>query len=224
MHESILVVAVHPDDETLGCGGTLLKSAARGDTLHWLLVTSAFEPDYSRVQIEQQGEQVETVRMAYPFDTLHWLKFPTTRLETIPLNDLIAAIREVVQKVRPSIVFTPHCSDIHSDHRVTFQAVSSVIKPFYMRQLGIRRVLSCEVLSETDATPPLAGNTFLPNVFVDISDTLERKLEIMALYQTEIKPDPFPRSLSSIRALARCRGATVSVEYAEAFMLIRELM
>jgi len=219
----ILVVAVHPDDETLGCGGTLLKHASQGDTLHWLIITSAHPQDYSQKIIAQQARQVSLVKKAYPFRTLNWLKFPTTRLETISLKTLIEAIEDVVQQVKPEIVFVPNPYDVHSDHRVTFSAAMTVFKPLSMPKRGIKRVLACEVLSETDAAPPLTNNVFIPNVFVDVSSTIERKLEIFSLYESELHSEPLPRSLSAIRALARYRGATIGVEYAEAFMLVREV-
>jgi len=222
MTSRILSIAVHPDDETLGCGGTLLKHAAEGEALHWLLITAVSEPDYTAAQITRQREQVEAVRKAYRFESVHWLKFPSSRLETLPLNDLIKPIRHVIQQVRPETVFAPNPSDVHSDHRIAFQAVTAALKAFYMRGLGVRRVLACEVISETEAAPPQGVCPFLPTVFVDISATLARKLEIMALYESEIQPDPMPRGPSAIRALARYRGASVGVEYAEAFMLIRE--
>jgi len=220
----VLAISVHPDDETLGCGGALLKYASQGDTLHWLLVTSAHPQDFSEEVIEQQAQQVFSVETAYPFTTLDWLKLPTTRLETLPLNTLIKAIEEVVERIDPEIVFVPNPSDAHSDHRVTFDAAMVVFKPFYMRKRGVCRVLACEVLSETDAASPLAQTAFAPNVFIDVSAIIERKLEILSLYESELHPDPLPRSLSAIRALARSRGATIGVEYAEAFMLIREVI
>jgi LmbE family N-acetylglucosaminyl deacetylase len=219
----VLVIAVHPDDETLGCGGALLNYAAQGNSLHWLVVTASHEPEYSSAQGLGQVEQVHAVERAYPFATLDWLKFPTTRLERVPFNDLVRAIRAAIERLRPEIVFVPNRSDVHSDHRIAFQAAMAVLKSFYMRSLRVRRVLACEVLSETDAAPPLAEHAFVPNVFVDVSTTLKRKLEIMGLYKAELQPDPFPRSPSAIRALARYRGATIGVEYAEAFMLVREV-
>ena len=224
MVESSLVVAVHPDDETLGCGATLLKLANLGASLHWLIVTSAYTPDYSAEQITMQSEQIEKVRQAYPFESLTWLKHPTTRLETLPLVSLIDGLRGCLAQVRPEWVFVPNRSDVHSDHHVVFQALSAVLKPIYMRSLGVKRVLTCEVNSETEAAFPLPENVFLPTSLVDISGTFERKLEIMELYKTEIHPEPLPRSPSAIRALARFRGATIGVEYAEAFMLMREIV
>lgn len=222
--KTVLAVAVHPDDETLGCGGTLLNYASHGVSLHWLIMTSAHEPDFSAHQCAQQEAQIEKVQRSYPFTTLHWLRLPTTRLETLPLNDVIGVIRPVIEDIRPQEVFVPNRSDIHSDHRVTFQAMAAVLKPFYMRSYGVQRVLACEVLSETDAAPPLAEHAFIPNVFVDISKNLDRKLEIMHLFESEIHPEPMPRSPSAIRAQARYRGSTIGVMYAEAFMLLYELL
>jgi LmbE family N-acetylglucosaminyl deacetylase len=223
MNNNIMVVATHPDDETLGCGGTLLKLAKKGAAIHWVLVTAAYEPGYSIEQIAIQAEQVENVRLAFPCESLTWLKYPTTQLDTIPVDSLIVALRKCLTQVRPELVFIPNHSDVHSDHRVVFHALSSVLKPIYMRSSGVNRVLSCETISETEAAPPLPECSFLPTVFVDISETFERKLEIMRLYKTEVHPEPLPRSPSAIRAQSRFRGATIGVEYAEAFMLIREI-
>ena len=219
----VLTIAVHPDDETLGCGGTMLKMAAEGDTLHWLVVTSAQAPQFSAEQIAQQARQVAAVQAAFPFATLDWLKFPTTRLDMLPLNDLVGAIRAVVARLRPETVFVPNRADVHSDHQVAFQASQAVLKSFHQSALGVRQVLACEVLSETDAAAPLAERVFLPNMFVDVSATFARKLEIMRLYESEVQAEPMPRSPSAIQAQARVRGATIGVHYAEAFMLLRGL-
>lgn len=220
---NILTIAVHPDDETLGCGATLLKHRAQGARIHWLLVTSAQSPEFSASQIERARDQIEQVRAAYPFDGFHWLELPTTRLDALPISGLIERIRSIVEQVRPETIYVPNRSDVHSDHRVVFDACMAVVKTFYMQLLGVRRVLACEVASETDAAPALAETAFLPTVFVDVTDTFERKLELMSLYLSELHPEPMPRSLSAIRAQGRVRGATMGVTYAEAFMLLREL-
>jgi N-acetylglucosamine malate deacetylase 1 len=224
MGERVMVVAVHPDDETLGCGGTLLRHAAAGDSLHWLLLTAAHEPLYAAAEVAGQAAEVSVVERAYPFTSLDWLRLPTTRLETIPLGELVARIREVVARVRPAVLFVPNRSDAHSDHRVAFQATLAVVKSFTMAPLGVRRVLACEVPSETEAGPPLAENAFVPNVLVDVGATLERKLEILAHYRSQVQAEPGPRSLSAVRALARWRGASGGLQDAEAFTLIRELV
>lgn len=221
---NILAIAVHPDDETLGCGGTLLRLAAEGASLHWLLLTAIRPPHCPPEQVERQRRQVESVRGAYPFASLDWLEHPAVELERVSLGQLVKDIRAVVARVRPAWVFIPHRGDAHSDHRVAFAAVHAVLKSFYLRSLGVRRVLMCEVISETDAAAPLPECAFVPNLHVDISSTMERKLEIMALFQSELHPEPLPRSFSAIRAQARWRGATVAVPYAEAFMLLREVL
>lgn len=219
----VLVIAPHPDDETLGCGGTLLKYAANGHTLHWLLITAMTEDSYSEKEIRQQIVQVNKVKAAYPFNTFDWLQLPTTRLETLSLEKIIEKIRMVIKKLCPEIVLLSNRSDVHSDHRVIFQAASSVLKPIYMREYGVEKILMYETLSETESAPPLSESAFMPNVYVDISNFLNRKLEIMELYETEMQSEPLPRTSSTIRALARYRGATVAVQYAESFMLLREI-
>lgn len=221
----VLAIAVHPDDETLGCGGTLLRHLASGDTIHWLVVTATTVPDFSAERIQTQERQIAAVREAYGFASMQWLRFPSTRLETLPVNALIGAMREAIAAVRPEVVYVPNRSDVHSDHRVVFEASMAVLKSFYMRSLGVRRVLACEVPSETDAGPALAEQAFVPNVFVDVSETLRQKLRIMGdVFESELQGPFMPRGLSALEALARHRGAAIGVEFAEAFMLMREIV
>jgi len=220
---AVLVIAPHPDDETLGCGGTLLKHVGQGDDVYWVVVTHAWEPKYSSETVRRQVKQVEAVAAAYPFSQTVNLEFKTTRLDEAPMNGPIDRLREVLQKVRPEVVYVPSPFDAHSDHRIVFDAAMAVMRPFYMKSLGIRRILACEIPFETDAGAPVFQAGFVPQVFSDISGTMERKLAIMKLFDSEIQPEPLPRSLSAIRALARHRGATAGLEYAEAFMLVREI-
>ncbi len=220
----VLAIAAHPDDETLGCGGTLLKHRKAGDELYWLVVTRAHTPEWPEETLKRKADEVQKVGEAYGAERVFELGLPTTRLDTMPQVELINHIRTVVDEVKPGIVFVTHEGDVHSDHRAVFVAVMAVLKPFYMAQLGVHRVLSYETLSSTDASPNTPGQTFLPTVFSDISAYCEEKLEIMSLYKSEIHPDPLPRGPSAIRAQARYRGAAIGVEYAEAFTLIRELV
>lgn len=220
---NILVISVHPDDETLGCGGTMLKHRDRGDTLYWLIVTQAHEPQWPKVVIERKAAEVQRVAEAYGVVRYIRLGFPTIRLDTIPQADLINSIRETVTQVTPQVVYLVHNGDVHTDHHAVFLAALSVLKPFYMAQHGVQRVLSYETLSSTEAAPPHHTSAFIPDVYSDITPYMDRKIEIMALYESETQPDPMPRGPSAIRALARYRGATIGVEYAEAFKLIREI-
>jgi LmbE family N-acetylglucosaminyl deacetylase len=219
----ILVIAPHPDDETLGCGGSLLKHKSNGDSLSWVVATRGHEPHWSADLLDRKEKEIASVTAAYGFDQTIRLNFPTIRLDTIPLEEFIAAIRNAISDCKPELVYLNHFGDVHSDHRIVFEATLSVLKPFYSGTHGVKRILSYEVVSSTDAAPLNPARAFVPNVFTDVTDFLEKKLEIMALYESELQPSPLPRALDNLRALARLRGATIGVEFAEAFMLVREV-
>ena len=219
----VLAIAPHPDDETLGCGATLLKHQSAGDSLCWLIATRAHEPQWSVEVLARKESEIAEVTRAYGFEKVFRLGLPTTRLDVVPLDEIINGIRDAIGEAKPDLVYLNHAGDVHSDHRRLFEAAVSVLKPFYSAKHGVRRVLSYEILSSTDAQPPTAAQCFAPNVFTDVTSFLERKLEIMALYASEVQPHPLPRAESSIRALARYRGATIGTEYAESFMLVREV-
>jgi LmbE family N-acetylglucosaminyl deacetylase len=219
----VVVIAPHPDDETLGCGGALLKHKANGDSLSWVVATRGHEPQWSAELLERKEQEIGRVAAAYGFENTFRLNFPTIRLDTIPLEEIIVALRDVITDAKPDYVYLNHHGDVHSDHRVVFEATMSVLKPFNSSKHGVRRVLSYEVFSSTDAMPANPARAFVPNVFMDVTEFLEKKLEIMALYESELQASPLPRAVDSLRALARYRGASIGVEFAEAFMLVREV-
>jgi LmbE family N-acetylglucosaminyl deacetylase len=219
----ILVIAPHPDDETLGCGGSLLKHKSNGDSLSWLVATRGYEPQWSAELLERKEREIGAVAAAYGFDNTFRLNFPTVKLDQTPMEEIISSVRDAVTDCKPEWVYLNHAGDVHSDHRVLFEATMSVLKPFYLARHGVKKILSYEVFSSTDAAPVNPARAFLPNVFTDVTEFLERKLEIMGLYESELQATPLPRALDSLRALARVRGATIGVEYAEAFMLVREV-
>ena len=213
----VLCIAVHADDETLGCGGTILKHKAQGDEIHWLLLTGPTENhpcNFTQEHIEARAERVNG------YDSLEYLALPTQMLHTLDLRDIIQKISEVMKRIQPNIIYTMFANDVHSDHRVSFDAVYSCTKSF--RYPFIERIYMMETLSETEFALATPANTFLPNVYVDITDFMEKKLEIMQMYPTEVMQEPYPRSLSSIKALARTRGSRAGVMYAEAFQLLYE--
>lgn len=220
---AVLVIAPHPDDETLGCGGTLLRHRANGDDIHWLIVTAMTEDSgFSADQIAARDKEITTVAEAYQFSSVTQLGFATAGLDALPLNDIVSAMGKAFETVRPEILYTPFPGDVHSDHRVTFDAVSACSKWF--RHDSVRRVLACEIPSETDFGIDPAKAPFRPNLFVDMSAHLEGKINIMKTYDGEMGDFPFPRSEQAIRALAQIRGGQAGCEAAEAFMVLKEII
>lgn len=215
-----LVIAPHPDDEILGCGGTLLRRKAEGGTLGWLIVTGMDEQSgWSAERIRQREEEIARVASLTGFDKVFNLGFPAARLETLPLRELVAAFSSIFESFEPEELLVPHRGDVHSDHRVTFDTVAACAKWF--RYPSVRRVLGYETVSETDFG--LSPETvFHPNVFIDIGKYLERKLEILSVYKTELGEFPFPRSIRAVRSVAEWRGASAGYQAAEAFELLRE--
>ena len=219
----VLVIAPHPDDELLGCGGTLLRRKNEGATLGWVIMTKISEDTgWSKESVQERKNEIEQVRKGLGVQPGHLfqLGFPTTRLDTLPMGELIAKVSEVFQIFQPEEVFIPHQGDAHSDHRITFEAVSACTKWF--RYPSVKRVLSYETLSETEFSLD-SSKAFQPNVFVDISSYLEQKLELLRIYASELGEFPFPRSETAIQALAQFRGASSGFEYAEGFELLREI-
>lgn len=224
MSRSIAIISVHPDDETLGCGGTMLKHRAAGDSLHWLIVSRALASQWSDELKAVKAAEIKAVAEAYEMSSWKQCEFPAAHLDTVAKNDLIHAINGFLDSIQAETVYLVHGGDVNSDHAAVFDAVTSVVKPFHLKRLGIRRVLCYETLSSTDAAPALAHRAFLPVVFSEITPWIDRKIEIMGLYASETQAELMPRGASAIRALARWRGATIGCEYAEAFMPLREII
>lgn len=215
-----LVVAPHPDDEILGVGGTLLRRKAEGASVAWLIVTAmTSESGADEEQIKRRADEIRRVTELVGFDAVFNCNFPTTRLDRVPMGELVARMGEIFASFAPDEVFVPHPSDVHTDHRVVFDAAAGCVKWF--RFPSVKRVLAYETLSETDFS---LGNSqgFHPNVFVDIEPFLEGKLRAMDVYASEMGVFPFPRSRETIIALATLRGAASGFKAAEAFELLRE--
>lgn len=215
----VLIIAVHPDDETLGCGGTLLKHKANGDEIHWLICTQTDIKNYFYTIREREIEKVYDL---YDFDTVTNLKLTTMQVDEYSMSDLIGKISKVMNEIKPNIIYLPFKGDVHSDHRKIFEASYSCTKSF--RYPFIKKIYMIETLSETEFAPSTKEDNFIPNVFVDISEFMDKKIEIMKVFESEIAEHPFPRSERNLRALATLRGATAGCEYAESFMLLKEII
>lgn len=223
---SILILAAHPDDEVLGCGGTIAKLADQGAT-----VNVAFLADgvFSRSGgIETHQAELIARRAASQkacnilgVNCVYFGEFPDNRMDTIALLDIIKPIEALIAKYQPNTVFTHHSGDVNIDHQCIHEAVVTACRP--QRGNPVKTLLCFEIPSSTEWQLPGSAPIFAPNWFIDISDTLNRKLAALNAYATELRDWPHPRSMQGVESLARWRGATVGVAAAEAFTLGRRL-
>ncbi|MFI8711548.1 PIG-L deacetylase family protein [Brevibacillus brevis] len=220
--KNILIIAPHPDDETLGCGGTLLKHKHAGDNISWLIMTTMDSTMFSSEHIQKRQKEIQKVAELYGFQETIQFSFKTTQLDTIPMGKLVTYIGDVFRKINPDTVYLPYRGDAHSDHKATFDASVSCIKWF--RYPSVKKAMVYETLSETDFGLNTDSNGFRPNIFSGIDGLLDRKIEIMKVFESEIGEFPFPRSEESIRALAALRGTACGCKAAEAFMLLKEVI
>ena len=219
----ILVIAVHPDDETLGCGGTLLKHKANGDEIHWLIATDIKESEgYGISTIRKRNKEITKIDELYGFTSVNKLDLSTTKVDTYSMSVLVSKFSSVIDRIKPDIIYLPFKSDVHSDHKYIFDAAYSCTKVF--RHPFIKKIYMMETLSETEFSLSTKEDSFVPNVFVDISEFMDKKIKLMNIYESEIGKHPFPRSERNIRALATYRGATSGCNYAESFMLLKEII
>lgn len=220
MKKKILIISAHPDDETLGACGTLLKHKDEGDFLIWVIITHMFEDQgFDKKRISSREEEIAIVAKEIGFDKVINLSYPTMTLTGTSLQSLIPQISKIFLEICPEIIYCPNRSDAHSDHRVVFDAVIACTKSF--RYPFIKKVLMYECISETEFAPQLAERMFIPNYLVDITPYIQKKNDIMKIYKSEIGNHPFPRSETNILALATFRGAMAGVSFAEAFHVVK---
>ncbi len=218
--KNIVIISAHPDDEVIGAGGTILKHKQNGDNIYWIIVTDVFEEfGFSLERIESRHQEIVDVAECLGVKKYFQLNYPTTNLSSSSLMKLVPEISDIFSETKPEVVYCLNRSDAHSDHRIVFDAVMACTKSF--RYPFIKLVLMYECISETEFAPILPEKVFQPNYYVDITPYLKRKLEIMSIYESELGEHPFPRSLRNMEALATFRGASVGVEYAEAFQLLK---
>jgi len=217
---NILVVSPHPDDETLGAGGSILK-LKKEHQIFWLNITDMSPlAGYTEEQRAARAIQIEKIADLYQFDGVKNLMFPTTKLKEVPDDKAIQEIGAYVDEICANWIFLPDYNDVHSDHKIVFDWCFACTKVF--RHPSVKAVMTMEILSETNFGYPACSS--IPNFYVDISDTLEQKLQAAMIYDTEMGEHPFPRSLADIRALATLRGSEAGVEFAEAFRVIKAVL
>ena len=216
----VLVIAPHPDDETLGCGGSLFKHELNKDDVSWLIVTEInTSQGFSALEVENRDSEIHKVSQEYGFINTYNLRLPTTKLDPIPFTKIVNKISDLFKKIRPELIYIPFVYDVHSDHQIISKAIQSNLKWF--RHDYIKKVMMYETLSETEFGF-LEKKPFNPNIFVDITEFLEKKINVMNIYKNEMGAFPFPRSEKTIRSLASLRGSQSGFNAAEAFELVFE--
>lgn len=217
----VLVIAPHPDDEIIGVGGTIAKRAKNGDEVFVCVVTKGQEPLFSKESVESVRQECREADKLLGVKRTVFLDFPAVMLETVPRYQLNSKICEVIQKVNPVEVYIPHRGDMQLDHQIVVDAAMVALRP--RGEIYPKRIYAYETLSETGWNVPNTVNEFIPTVYEDITDTFHAKLDAMSMFETQLAPFPSARSIGAIEALARFRGASVSLGAAEAFSLIREV-
>lgn len=223
MSDIILVVAAHPDDEILGCGGTVARLANEGAKVYTLLLGQGIAARRDSLDKKEYQEQIAKLKKCthdanrvigaqevFSFD------FPDNKFDTVALLDIIKTIEKIKNKIKPNAIFTHYEKDLNIDHRITYEAVITATRPLPGEM--VREIYSFEVLSSTEWHYPLA---FSPNTFFDISKSMNLKLEALGCYKTEVTDYPHPRSLEGVELNAKTWGMKVGVKFAEAFKCLR---
>jgi N-acetylglucosamine malate deacetylase 1 len=222
MNETVLVIVAHPDDEVLGCGGTIARHASNGDGVHVLFVADGetsrigTSPDANRHKAAQQACKILNAEPPI------FLDLPDQRLDSISLLDVVQKIEPIVASLRPSVIYTHHGGDLNLDHRIVHQAVVTALRP----QPGgtCRAVFAFEVPSSTEWATSAIGEAFRPSHFVDIGGFLDLKMRALQAYDAEMRTFPHARSYMGVKSLAAVRGANSGFEAAEAFVTLRTLV
>lgn len=217
----VAAIGAHPDDELLGAGGTLARHVVAGDQVHAVVVADGAASRYPAeltAALEKQARQAAEV---IGFASLRLLALPDQRLDTVPLIELTQQLEAVLDDIDPSIVYTHFPEDVNADHRVVARCAWTACRPY--RRPQVRRFALFETPSSTEWAWPLPGTRWQPNLFVDITDTLEIKIAAMECYQTELREYPHPRSGRALRERAAYWGSHVGRLAAEPFQVIREV-
>ncbi len=224
---NVLVIAAHPDDEVLGIGGTIVRLVQEGHRVYVAILGEGITSRYERreqadktlvKELKEKTQQVGTflgVKQVFTFD------FPDNRFDTVPMLDIVKRIEILIERIQPQIVYTHHGADLNIDHRQVFCATLTATRP--LPGCPVKMIYAYEVPSSTEWSLGKISPPFQPNVFMNIQSTLENKIQAMALYESEGRTYPHPRSPEAIRAIARRWGSVSGCHAAEAFELIREL-
>jgi N-acetylglucosamine malate deacetylase 1 len=221
-NKTVLIVAAHADDEALGCGGVIARHTAEGDSVHAIFMADGVSSRID-VEVDDLGQRQAAAKQAHKIlglQRVEYLHFKDNCMDGVPLLRIVQALESVVQTILPKVIYTHHYGDLNVDHRITHKAVMTACRP--TPECTVREIYTFESLSSTEwATPTI--DPFLPNVFVDISEFLDLKLQALGAYQSEMRAIPHSRNIEHVKSLALHRGHSAGVHAAEAFVAIRQI-
>jgi N-acetylglucosamine malate deacetylase 1 len=222
MSDHILVIAAHPDDEILGCGATLYRHHIKGDKIFAVYMTSGEEArtEVTPRTIKQRRSALLNIVDYLAIEEFWEFDLPDNKLDTVPLLDIIQKIEAVIGITKPKVIYTHHIGDLNIDHRITAEAVRTATRPFVYNM--IETILGFEVLSSTELAIK-SSDIFFPNYFVDVTEELDNKIEMLSFYAKEMRSFPHPRSNEGVTVLAKMRGLQAGLKAAEAFQILRHV-
>lgn len=217
---TVLVVAAHPDDEALGCGGTIARHARNGDKVHVLFLSDGVASrDEGHRDADIRNDAAETAGKVLSVTSVSYGSFPDNQMDSVPLLDVVKFIHKHIEDIQPNIIYTHHHADLNIDHQIAAQATMTACRP--QKGHPVKEIYAFEVPSSTEWQNPTKSDAFIPNIFVDISDDIDTKIKALEAYDMEMRPFPHSRSYEAIRALATLHGARNGLDAAEAFMCLR---
>lgn len=218
MKNNILVIAAHPDDEVLGAGGTILKHVKSKDKVTLIILSEGEASRGKQANTIKRQNQAKRVSQLLGVANLHLEKLPDNEFDKISLLTITKTLERYIYSIKPNIIYTHNISDLNIDHQITAKSVITACRP--QPNFFVKKILSFEVLSSTEWQ--FAGS-FCPNEFVNITEYIDKKIQIIKMYKDELRKYPHPRSAEGVRILARYRGMQVGFLFAEAFQIIRSL-
>ena len=219
MPKRVLIVAAHPDDEVLGCFGTVARLIQEGYEAYTLILgegKTSRDSQNEKNELDTLNEEIKKANDVIGVTKTFVYNFPDNRFDSVDLLDIVKVVSEIIDKIQPDIIFTHFENDLNIDHQITYQAVLTATRP--MQNQSVKEIYSFEILSSTEWNYPLS---FSPDTFFDIGDTLDLKLQAMKEYDSELCTYPHPRSLEGIELNAKYNGMRVGKKYVEAFKSIR---
>ncbi len=219
---NIVVLAPHPDDEILGCGGVIARHVFEGDNVYIIVITRGIAEVFSPKEIADTRIELNRVHNFLGIKKTFFLDYPAPALDSVPQYKIADDIKRILIDIRPTLLYLPHYGDIHIDHRITHHAGLVAARPVV--NPWIKKILAYETVSETEWSFPIQYNQFAPNVYINIEQFIDIKIKAASMIKTQMKGFPHPRSLETLRVLATFRGSTVGLKAAEAFWLVREII